>query len=816
MTYSIKHIKDILNAQLNHECENEISHVAIDSRSLDYHEKTLFFCLEGDKHDGHDYINELVSKGVKNFVVAKAIESNKNMNVLIVEDTKKALQQLAKYHRNQYHLPVLAITGSNGKTIVKEWINFLISPEYQVVRSPKSFNSQIGVPLSLLTFNQQHQFGIIEAGISQIKEMDALEDIIQPTIGLLTNIGSAHDEGFDNREEKINEKLKLFKNIETFIGFYNKDILGKLSPQTKTYTWSFENKNANLYIKQNKNNDSKNSFSSFIITENNENHEIKLPFSDQASVQNAFHAISLMRFLNYGFETIAKRVLELYPLNMRLELKQGINNTLLLDDSYSADYHSLKIALDTLENLKQHQTKTVILSDIFQSGKNENDLYESVYQLLKINQINRIFVIGDKISSYFFGYENIKAFKNLNEFLLKIDHLNFQNESILIKGARIFAFEKIVHYLQIKEHETRLEINLNAISHNYHYYKSKLKKSTKIMAMIKAFGYGNGGVEIAKELIYQKVDYLGVAFADEGILLRNNQVKVPIMVLNPEINTFEKMLQYDLEPEIYNLRGLTLFSKLAKDYGKTNYPIHIKIDTGMHRLGFDEFQIADLIKSLNNYPHLKVVSILSHLVASDNQTHFDFTINQCKKFEEITENLSINLGYQPMRHILNTSGISNFNDYQFDMVRLGLGIYGVSNDLKDRDYLQLVGTLKSTISQIKEIKASESVSYNRSFIANKNMKIATIPIGYADGVRRVLGNENSYVIIQAHEAKIVGTICMDMMMVDVTEINCNEGDEVVIFGNKPTLYEIAEKANTITYEIMAGISSRVKRIFYRE
>lgn len=792
-----------------------ISQIATDSRSLNYHEQTLFFCLIGDKHDGHDYIDDLIKKGVKNFVVSKPIEGSIQANFIQVEDTKLALQKLAKYHREQFNFPILAITGSNGKTIVKEWLNFLISPEFHVVRSPKSYNSQIGVPLSLLTINENHNFGIIEAGISQTNEMDKLQAMIQPTLGLLTNIGTAHDEGFSSLDEKINEKLKLFQKVEVYFGEHFNQIIEKLSDKAQFFTWSFKYKEAHLFVKTLAHFQITNQ-SLYEIIENGETHELMLPFTDRASIQNAFHTLLIMRWLKYDYATIEERVKALYPLNMRLELKKGINNTLLIDDSYSADYYSLKIALDTLENQKQHQTKTVILSDIYQSGKSEQALYAEVYDLLKINQIDRIFVIGEKISSHLSQYDNVYSFLNVKDFLSQIDQSYFQNESILIKGARAFSFEKIVQHLQIKEHETRLEINLNALSYNYHFYKSKLKKSTKIMAMIKAFGYGNGGVEIAKELTYHKVDYLGVAYADEGIVLRNNQVNLPIMVLNPEINTYEKMLQHQLEPEIYNFRGLKQFSKLAKEAEKKDYPIHIKLDTGMHRLGFDAKELPMLINELKEHQHLKVISILSHLVASDNPDHYEFTINQCKNFVDLSLKLSDALGYKPLLHILNTSGIANFGDYQLDMVRLGLGLYGVSNDQNDKNQLQCVATLKSTISQIKNISAGESVSYNRTFIAQKNMKIATIPIGYADGIKRVLGNENSYVMVNDFEATIIGTICMDMMMIDVTNIPCEEGQEVVIFGEKPTIYELAAKANTITYEIMTGISERVKRVFYRE
>jgi alanine racemase len=818
LNYTLKDIANIVHAQNEVEQTFAINQISIDSRSLHLNPNTLFFCLVGPQHDGHHFIDELIEKGIKNFVVSEPLAAKKDdANFILVENTTMALQQLAKHHRHLFNFPVLAITGSNGKTIVKEWLNYLINPEFHVVRSPKSFNSQIGVPLSLLTFNESFNFGIIEAGISQTNEMTKLEDIISPTYGLLTNIGSAHDEGFSSTDEKINEKTTLFKNVEVFFGEYQAEILNKLNPHTKTFTWSFTDKKAQLYVQIVDNAANEDHMqTTFNIAENLENYFIELPFKDEASVQNALHCILIMRFLKYDYPTIKERVKYLFPLSMRLAIKQGINNTLLIDDSYSADYHSLKIALDTLENLKQHTKKTVILSDIAQSGKTAFERYNDLYNLLEINKIDRIIVIGHDISLHFSKHANVTTYESTKAFISQIDHLNFQNESILIKGARLYSFEKIVQHLQVKEHETRLEINLNALSHNFHYYKSKLEKSTKVMAMIKAFGYGNGGIEIAKELVYHKVDYLGVAYADEGVTLRNNKVNVPIMVLNPEINTYEKMLRYQLEPEIYNIRGFKQFAKLAKDAGQVDYPIHIKIDTGMHRLGFDPDDLTGLTACISENPHLRIATILSHLVASDNLVHKAYTLQQIERFKEAATTLSLTQKNKPLWHILNTSGIANYPDAQLDMVRLGLGLYGVTNEPYERGHLQNVATLKSVISQIKSIKKGDNVSYNRTFTAPHDMIIATIPIGYADGIRRVLGNGNGYVSVKNQKAKIVGTICMDMMMIDISHISCDEGDEVVVFGENPTIYELAKQAGTISYEIMTGISQRVQRIFYRE
>lgn len=801
----------------------EIDTISIDSRSMQNNENTLFFALTGPNYDAHQYIPELISQGVQNFVVTRIPENVVDKaSFFVVTDTKVALQEFAVYYRGLFNFPVIGITGSNGKTIVKEWLNFLLSPDYNIIRSPKSYNSQIGVPLSVISINEKHNLGIFEAGISTVNEMQALQKIIQPTIGLLTNIGSAHDEGFDNIGEKIKEKLQLFKEVDVLIYHKNKSIeqflptigvqVTNIEKNKKTFNWSCKDKDAHVFI-------SKNVFLDKTILSINykkQSFEVKVPFLDDASVENAIQCLMVLLYFGYSFETIESRIDLLYPVEMRLKVKNGINNTTIIDDSYSSDFQSLKIALDFLESQKQHKKKTLILSDIFQSGLSNDELYARVSQLVIANKIHRVIGIGETISNYKTKFINCGTFKSTDDFIEAFDSLTFENETLLVKGARSFEFEKIVTLLEQKTHETVLEINLNAITHNLSFYKTKLKASTKLMVMVKAFGYGNGGFEIAKLLEHLKVDYLGVAFADEGISLKIAGIKTNIMVLNPENTSFPSIIQYELEPEIYCMKGLNAFLKIAKQKELQHYPIHLKIDTGMHRLGFQERDLPDLIEILKNTPSIKVKSILSHLATSDDLENQEFARQQIALFEKLSQRIMDELEITPIRHILNTSGISNFGESQYDMVRLGIGLYGISNDEKEQKYLENVSTLKSVISQIRTINKGESVGYSRRFIAEKTTRIATIPIGYADGISRSWGNEVGFVLIKNQKASIVGSICMDMLMVDCTEIYCTEGDSVIIFGESPTVKLIAERTNTIPYEILTSISQRVKRVFYRE
>ncbi|PDS27087.1 bifunctional UDP-N-acetylmuramoyl-tripeptide:D-alanyl-D-alanine ligase/alanine racemase [Flavobacterium branchiophilum] len=812
MTMTFSEIIPVINAHFEGEIPNIcIDNIVIDSRSLQNGNQTLFFAIVGPHHDAHQYIETLISKGVTCFVVSYIPNGLQNKaHFLLVQNTLTALQQFAAFYRNQYHFPVVGITGSNGKTIVKEWLNFLLTPDYNIIRSPKSYNSQVGVPLSVLAINENHNFGIFEAGISTVFEMQHLQKIINPNIGILTNIGPAHDEGFNHNLQKISEKMVLFKNAEVVIFQKNKDVEAALTQKNKSFTWSLTDRQASVFIQKN------DLLYTFFDTNDQKMGHLQMPFTDEASTENVISCIMLLLYLKYDFQTIQKRISLLFPLEMRLTVKKGIENATLIDDSYSSDFQSLKIALDFMENHKQGIQKTVILSDIYQSGLPEKELYLKVAQLLSGNQITRLIGIGKTIETLKPLFKQSVFYESTETFLRAIKDMRFQNETILIKGARRFEFEKIVAALEEKTHETVLEINLNAISHNLNYYKTKLKPTTKLMAMVKAFGYGNGGFEIAKLLEHHKVDYLGVAFADEGIALKNAGIKLPIMVLNPESTSFLSLIQYGLEPEIYSFRGLHSFLEIARHQQLLDYPIHIKLDTGMHRLGFQEPDLTSLIAILEANNAVKVQSILSHLATSDDLDSRDFAQFQIQLFEKCSSMIMQKLKIQPIRHVLNTSGISNYTEAQYDMVRLGIGLYGISNDPNEQPLLAHVGTLKSIISQIRTIYPGESVGYSRRFIAQKPTTIATIPIGYADGISRLWGNGVGYVTINQQKASIVGSICMDMLMVDITDINCLEGDNVIIIGQNPSAILMAKALQTIPYEILTSISQRVKRVFYRE
>jgi alanine racemase len=814
LNLSTHNIEKILQIQSTEEGFNgTIDNVSIDSRSLQNNEKTLFFALVGPNNDAHIYISSLIDKGVQNFVVTYIPDGLSNKAAFfVVENTLDSLQQFAAYHRNLFKFPVIGLTGSNGKTIVKEWLNFLLSPDFNIIRSPKSYNSQVGVPLSVIATNEMHNLGIFEAGISKMNEMEKLETIIRPTIGILTNIGSAHDEGFDNLEQKIKEKLKLFKHSKLLIYQKNKIVDLFIAPKLKSFSWSFSDESADVFVVKKVIEDK----TILQIRYERDNFDVQIPFQDEASIENAISCLMVFLSFNYDPETIQNRMKWLYPVEMRLKVKNGINNCTVIDDSYSSDFQSLKIALDFLESQTQFKNKTIILSDIFQSGLPNEALYSKVSQLITSHKIDKVIGIGETISAFKNKFDNCVVFKNTADFFECFNTLNFNNEAILIKGARHFQFEEIVAALEEKKHETALEINLNAISHNLSFYKSKLKPTTKMMVMVKAFGYGSGGFEIAKLLEHHKVDYLGVAFADEGISLKNAGITLPIMVLNPETTSFSAIIQYKLEPEIYSLKGLNAFLKIAEQRNLKQFPIHIKLDTGMHRLGFEEENIDELISVLKDNSFVSVKSILSHMATSDAFEFREFAHSQIDLFEKLSAKLMIALQISPIRHILNTSGITNFPQAQYDMVRLGIGLYGVSNDAEEQKYLENVGTLKSIISQIRTIQAGESVGYGRRFVANKPTKIATIPIGYADGISRHWGNGVGFVTISSQKATIVGSICMDMLMVDVTGIGCKEGDSVVVFGLNPSVSMIAEQLQTIPYEILTSISQRVKRIFYRE
>lgn len=826
MNYSLATISTIVNGTLTGiNGSHLIKNLLIDSRKINDVDTSLFFAIKGERHDGHAYIQELYEKGIRGFVVTRLPENIEHFaaaNFILVKNTLFALQQLCAFHRKQFKIPVIGITGSNGKTIVKEWLYQLMREDKNIVRSPKSFNSQVGVPLSVWQLTKDHDLGIFEAGISLPGEMHLLETIIQPTIGLITNIGRAHDENFENPAQKVSEKLKLFSNAEVLI--YSKDYnviqdaltRDKQFNDLTVFTWSRKLR-ADLLIGR--------------ITKTNTDSEIQgiyknafiritIPFTDEASIENAIHCWSMLLYLGYENIVIAERMRLLSPVAMRLELKEGINNCSIINDSYNSDLGSLAIALDFLNQQKQHPKKTLILSDILQSGYTNANLYKEVAELIDKKGISRLIGIGEGISEQAGQFHVEKSFyPSTQDFLSQFNNSLFQDETILLKGARIFGFEAISKVIQQKAHETVLEINLNSIVHNLNYFRSKVKADTRIMAMVKAFSYGSGSFEIANILQFHRVDYLAVAYADEGIELRKAGITMPIMVMNPEEQSYDAMILYNLEPEIYSFRVLNLFEETLKRSERANQQpvqIHIKLDTGMHRLGFEEADVNELIVRIKNNKYLHLKSIFSHLAASDEPEHDDFTWQQIKSFNAMSEKIKSHFTYPIFKHILNSAGIARFPDAQFEMVRLGIGLYGIGANETEQAQLQNVSTLKTSISQIKNVPANETIGYSRKGVASRDMQIATVPIGYADGLSRKLSNGKGKMIIKGKLAPIVGNVCMDMCMIDITDIAANENDEVIVFGNENPITEIAKDLNTIPYEVLTNVSRRVKRVYFQE
>ncbi len=799
--YSISEITRIIKGELILESDTNtmISELAIDSRRLIVPEVSLFFALTSKRNDGHKYIEELYDKGVRNFVVENE-PSNLlllyNTNIIKVKNTLFALQALAAAHRKQFNIPVIGITGSNGKTIVKEWLYQLMNESRNIVRSPKSFNSQIGVPLSVWQMREDHDLAIFEAGISEQDEMDRLQPIIQPTIGIFTNIGHAHDENFISRTQKAGEKLKLFTKVKTLIYCTDQKELQEgiiktgLLKNIETFTWSRKTV-ADLQI----------------TSVNSDGHFTQLT------------GIFKEAEISHNDKLIEKRVRTLQPLAMRLEMKAGINNCTLINDSYSNDIDSLSIALDFLNQQKQHRKKTVILSDILQSGRSDSHLYHEVSELLNQKQVDRLIGIGKGIGRQTALFKMEKEFFETTENFLDSYSLNaFANESILLKGARVFGFERITESLQQKTHETVLEINLNALVHNLNYYRSLVDPGVKVMAMVKAFSYGSGSFEIANILQFHQVDYLTVAYADEGVELRKAGIKLPIMVMNPDEESFDAIIKYHLEPEIYSFRVLKMLEAALLRMTSNSQPVgvHIKIDTGMHRLGFDPIEVDELINQIKGRANICVKSVFSHLAASDSEVNDDFTRHQISLFRMISERISYEFEYPILRHIANTAAITRFPEARFDMVRLGIGLYGIAPLPEEQEYLENVSTLRSVISQIKHIATDDTIGYNRRYKARQETTIAIVPIGYADGLSRALSNGIGHLKVRGKFAPIVGSICMDMTMIDITGINAQEGDEVLIFGKELPITRLADEMGSIPYEILTGISQRVKRVYYQE
>ncbi len=796
MRTSIRHIARIIHASSRIHHDELISLLAYDSRRIDHPAETLFFALKSERRNGHRFIGDVYRAGVRNFVIDEKtdIKHFPGANFLFVKDSLAALQQLAAWKRKQFNYPVIGITGSNGKTIVKEWLYQLLHTDHNIVSSPKSFNSQIGVPVSVWQMGEKHGLGIFEAGISRPGEMSRLQRIIQPTIGILTNIGEAHSEGFVSKRQKQKEKEVLFRKAKR--------------PKKLWISAVKKGKNHSVIFARIHKNDSKSI-------------SVRIPFADDASIQNAVTCWELMLMLGYPQPVIRKRMNALTRVDMRLEMKKGINHCLLINDSYSADPDSLKIALDFLQQQPGSLRKTVILSDILQSNMADEELYKRIAHQLVSHGVQRLIGIGEKISrrlkDHLPGKIDIEMYGSTGELLEHFLSSRFREEIILIKGARVFGFERIVQLLEQKAHQTVLEINLGAIVHNLKEYQKLLKPSTRIMAMVKAFAYGSGGAEIAGILQQHNVDWLGVAYADEGVELRKAGIHLPIMIMNPEENSFDAIVEHKLEPEIYSFQLFHAFEKHLQKENIRDYPVHIEIETGMNRLGFPVLEMERLAGVIKRSGYLKLQSVFTHLAASEEKKQDAFSRLQYKKFISAAGMLEKILGYPVIKHIANSAAVTRFPSMQLNMVRLGIGLYGIDSTHSKKMSLQQVATLRSTVSQVKRVRKGESVSYNRKTIVRKDAAIATIRIGYADGYPRRLGNGTGKIWIKGKLVPVTGAVCMDMLMADVTSVQpVKEGDEVIIFGSKLPLEQLAQWAGTIPYEIMTGISQRVKRVYFEE
>ena len=830
MNYSIEKITTLIGARRIGETDAQIGWLLTDSRSLCFPEETLFFALKSTRNDGHRYIEDLYRRGVRNFVVeAKGIAeycpngsvtTMADANFLIVPSPLAALQRLAERHRDEFNIPIVGITGSNGKTMVKEWLYQLLLPSQKIVRSPRSYNSQIGVPLSVWLLNEQTEIGIFEAGISQPGEMMALRDIIQPTIGVLTSLGSAHQENFRSMEEKCLEKLELMHDTEAMVYCSDNDIVSRcirrMQYKGEKIAWSQCDEQVALFVKRIEN---KGQSARITYIWQGEENTYSIPFIDEASIEDTITCAAVALRLGLTPGQLADRMPKLEPVAMRLEVKEGQRGCLLINDSYNSDINSLDIALDFMQRRESagSLTKTLILSDIFQTGTTPDKLYAQVSDLAVKRGINKFIGIGPELSAQADRIQIVdkQFFADVNHFLSSDAFAALHHELILLKGARPFGFDQITEQLEQKVHETILEVNLNAVVENLNYYRSFLKPETKMVCMIKADGYGAGAVEIARTLQDHRVDYLAVAVADEGVTLRKAGITANIMIMNPEMTAFKTMFDYDLEPEVYSFRLLDALIKAARKEGITGWPVHIKLDTGMHRLGFDP--VDDMDELIDRLKHQNAViprSVFSHFVGSDSDDFDSFSAQQFALFEEGSNKLQSAFSHKILRHIDNSAGIEHFPERQLDMCRLGLGLYGI--DSRDNRILNTVSTLKTTILQMHHVPAGETVGYSRKGKLDRDSVIAAIPIGYADGLNRHLGNRHGYCLVNGQKAEYVGNICMDVAMIDVTDIPCQEGDQVEIFGEHLPVTVLSDAIDTIPYEVLTGVSNRVKRVYFQD
>ncbi len=820
MRNSIENITELLKAKRVGMSPAQIDWILTDSRSLCFAEETLFFALKTKRNDGHKYIPELYERGVRNFVVSDLpshMEDYANANFLQVPNPLKGLQRLAEKHREVFQVPVIGITGSNGKTVVKEWLYQLLSPEKVITRSPRSYNSQIGVPLSVWLMNESTELGIFEAGISEMREMEALQSIIRPTIGVLTNIGGAHQENFFSLEDKCMEKLALFKDCDVVVYDGDNRLISNCVSRSlfssREIAWSRTDNERPLFIESIEKGETSTTIQYRYLGMPN---QYVIPFIDEASIENSLHCLAVALYLMLSPEKIRERMAGLEQVAMRLEVKEGQNGCILINDSYNSDLASLDIALDFMSRRSEDKgrKRTLILSDLLETGQSSKLLYRQVAELVHNRQVDKIIGVGEEIRSAASRFEIEKYFFRTTEELLASDLLaELKNEVILVKGSRSFRFDEVTDRLELKVHETILEINLNALVDNLNHYRSKLKPETKMVCMVKASAYGAGSYEIAKTLQDHRVDYLAVAVADEGSDLRKAGITSSIIIMNPELTAFKTLFDYKLEPEVYSFNLLNELIKAAEKEGVTNFPVHIKIDTGMHRLGFAPSDIPDLIARLKRQSSVIPRSVFSHLVGSDSTQFDDFTRMQIETFERVSNELQSAFSHKILRHICNTAGIDRYPEAQLDMVRLGLGLYGV--DPFSNSILSNVSTLKTTILQIRNVPKEDSVGYSRKGLLSRDSRIAAIPIGYADGLNRRLGNGNAYCMVNGQKAPYVGNICMDVCMIDVTDIDCKEGDKVIIFGDELPVTVLSDVLGTIPYEILTSVSNRVKRVYFQ-
>ena len=820
MTYSIETIAQLLQAKRIGPGEGTVKWLLTDSRSLGFPEETLFFALVTGRGNGHRYINDLYNRGVRHFVVSEhptdeSLQAMPEANFLVVADTLAALQLLAEKHRAQYDIPVVGITGSNGKTVVKEWLSQLLGPDHHVARSPRSYNSQIGVPLSVWQMDEHTDVALIEAGISHHREMRRLHHIIRPTIGVLTNIGGAHQENFTSLQDKCMEKLTLFRNCDIII--YNGDdeevceSVNRALQSAREIAWSRRNADKPLFISAVEKSDKNTTVTYHYL---NLRGTYTIPFTDEASVENSIHCLAVCLYLMLPGEKIAERMQRLEPVAMRLEVKEGKNGSTLINDSYNADIASLDIALDFMARRPEREgrERVLILSDLLQTGQRSRSLYRKVAALVESRGVERIIGIGPELMASADRFNIKKSFYTTTEDFLQSDELHMLHRSlILVKGSRSFGFERIAEQLALKVHETTLEIDLGAMVDNLNHYRSMLAPSVKTVCMVKAFAYGAGFYEIAKTLQDHRVDYLAVAVADEGEQLRKAGITANILVMNPEMSAFKTIFENNLEPEVYSFPLLDAMIHACEHEGYMHYPIHIKIDTGMSRLGFSPDDMPQLIERLQRQKAVIPRSIFSHFAGSDSSDFDAFTHQQAARFDRAATALQAAFPHKILRHICNSAGIERFPEYHHDMVRLGLGLYGISP--VDNRLLHPISTLKSTILQIHDVPESETVGYSRRGRLVRPSRIASIPIGYADGLNRRLGNGLGHCIVNGQPASYVGNICMDVCMIDITDIPCHEGDSVEIFGPTLPVTQLAQWLGTIPYEVMTGISTRVRRIY---